>query len=73
MKEFHSDRGLVWKKALTVGELMEKLSQHPADMPVLAEWEGQLMPLGFHAQVEPHHWGVPSEMCGCLILNAEYD
>jgi hypothetical protein len=32
--------GHVWFRAVTVGDLMTYLTQFPADMPVLAQWEG---------------------------------
>lgn len=73
MKTFHYAHGRPARTTLTVGELQALLAQYPADMPVLAEWEGQRMPLGLHHEVERYSAGVDEERCDCLVLDAEND
>lgn len=73
MKTFHYKHGNVALRALTVGELQALLAQYPTDMPVLAEWEGQRMPIGVHHSTEPFSVGVDAERCECLVLDAEND
>jgi hypothetical protein len=73
MKTFHYPKGNIAKQVLTVGELLDALSRFPRDMPVLAEWEGQYMPLGARMITVPYGCGVPDESCECLIVDAEMD
>ena len=40
-------KGHIHFRTSTVAELVEFLQQFPADMPVLAEWEGQLKGFGY--------------------------
>ena len=72
MKIFHYPLGHEAQRFLTVGELMAKLAEYPQDMPVLAEWESQRMPLGFNISKENYHCGIEAEACECLVLDAEY-
>lgn len=72
MKTFHWPHGGRSKTVLTVAELQELLAKYPPDMPVMAEWEGQFMPLAMSSKVESCTAGFPGEECDCLILDAEY-
>lgn len=69
MKTYNYPHGKPAKTVLTVGELIERLSQHPADMPVVAEWEDQRMPLGFIMNVEQSYFDGEGDW---LVVNAEY-
>jgi len=40
MKEFRYAKGHKAGETMTVGELVEALSNYPNDMPVMAGWEG---------------------------------
>lgn len=73
MKTFRYPLGHAALSTLTVGELLSLLAKYPHDMPVLAAWEGQLMPLGVFSEVREHDAGFPADRCQCLILDAEYD
>lgn len=69
-KVFHHKNGNQCGSTLTVKELIECLSKHPEDMPVMATWEGviacieeDMMP------VEAIDKGLPEEHCDCLLLD----
>lgn len=65
-KAFRYELGHVRFRAVTVGDLMKYLAQFPADMPVLAQWEGTT-----HSLTGPE----VAEFDGVDVLtfNAEYD
>lgn len=51
-KPYYYERGHVWFKATTVGELMEFLAQYRPDLPVVTTWEGTLHSLAHPQMVE---------------------
>lgn len=70
MKTFHYPLGHVKGSTLTVGELQKLLSKLPDEMPVLAEWEGQLTFLtAENSEVAKYDAGTPEDECLCLIFD----
>lgn len=68
MKTYNYPHGKRAKTVLTVGELVERLRQYPADMPVVAEWEGQRTPVGKTVKVEKSYFTGEGEW---LVLGAD--
>lgn len=70
MKEIVSFYGHRLGETLTVGELRELLDDYPADLPILATWDGgfaALYPDRFSLDEPPHRYmqGAPE----CLIID----
>lgn len=70
MRVFHYKSGIVAGVTMTVGELIAHLQQYPAELPVLAEWQGCLSyvnPAGFEIRmVEKCYEHIPS-----LVIDVE--
>lgn len=71
MKTFHYKLGHKAFHTMTVGELRAKLSEYPDDMPVLATWEGQRMPIEQHFWIEEFHTGAEADRCDCLVIDVD--
>ena len=72
MKLFRYPLGHEAGQTLTVKELIEKLSEYPMDMPVMAEWEGVV------AYIRPENFsnffvdkGLAEDRCLCLVIDVE--
>lgn len=52
---------------MTVGELISRLQEYPADMPVTATWEGTIQ------AVKPECFSVSGDYfrCQCLVIDVE--
>lgn len=73
MKTFRYPLGHIHYKALTVEELIERLSAYPKDMPVLAEWEGVCTgseDWTFYTEIN-FNGGMTEDACDVLILDVE--
>lgn len=74
MKTFRSERGHIDKVTMTVGELREKLSEYPDEMPILPTWEG------IHRGIQKNGFDVieadyfhKDDNCSALQIDVEYD
>ena len=45
MRDIHYIDGRVAMKVMTVSDMRKRLKGLPPNMPILCEWEGQLMPI----------------------------
>jgi len=71
MKTFRYELGHKALATMTVAELRAKLAEFPDDMPVLARWEGQRMPVGCEFEVEGFSAGFDADRCECLVIDVE--
>lgn len=72
MKTFRYEDGHVANITMTVGELIEKLTGYPRDMPVLATWENiktVFDPANF--SVESFATGHEEDRAMCLIIGVD--
>jgi hypothetical protein len=72
MKTFRHELGNEAGSTVTVQELIECLQKYPADMPVMAEWEGvkaYINPNGF--EIMSICKGYKEDMCECLVIDVD--
>lgn len=70
MKTFRYPLGHEAGKTLTVGELMEALTDYPYDMPVMAQWEGVNAFVDNESfSVETVTKGHDEDKCECLVID----
>lgn len=72
MKTFRYPKGHKACETMTVGELIDLLQKYPADMPVMATWEGVTAHLDTHSCekkfISHCH---PDDACECLVFDVE--
>lgn len=71
MKTFRWAHGGTRFSTMTIGELKSLLSKYPDDIPVLAEWEGQFMPLDPDVKIVPYDPGFEADRADCLVINVD--
>ena len=72
MKIYKNTLGVEIAKTMTVGELREKLSEYPVNMPVFGGWEGVkgcVTPEDFYVEEFTKH--LASDKKECLIIDVE--
>lgn len=72
MKKFRYELGHEAGETLTVGELVDKLSEYPSDMPVISTWERVYTFIGNDDfSTEYFHKGEQEDRELCLIIDAD--
>ena len=72
-KKFRYKLGHEAGTTLTVGGLMEALTQYPYDMPVFVQWEGVNAFVGVeNFDIEEVTKGHDDDKCDCLVIDVNH-